>query len=147
MKLSFPFPLQTGAAFLLIYASGKKTRRMSFVSPEELGRRKLVFVFFFKCYCCIVALQYCTSLCYSISKMNQLYVYIHLSFFWISFSFKSLQSIEQSSPCFTVGSHQLSVLYIVSVVLEEGMATHPNMLGWRIPWTEEPGEEQSIGSQ
>ena len=105
MKLSFPFPLQTGAAFLLIYASGKKTGRMSFVSPEELGRRKLVFVFFFKCYCCIVALQYCISLCYSISKMNQLYVYIHLSFFWISFSFKSLQSIEQSSPCFTVGSH------------------------------------------
>ena len=23
--------------------------------------------------------------------------------------------------------------------LEEGMATHPSILSWRIPWTEEPG--------
>ena len=23
--------------------------------------------------------------------------------------------------------------------LEEGMATHPSILVWRIPWTEEPG--------
>ena len=23
--------------------------------------------------------------------------------------------------------------------LEEGMATHSSILGWRIPWTEEPG--------
>ena len=23
--------------------------------------------------------------------------------------------------------------------LEEGMATHSSVLGWRIPWTEEPG--------
>ena len=25
-------------------------------------------------------------------------------------------------------------------LLEEGMATHSNILAWRIPWTEEPGE-------
>ena len=31
--------------------------------------------------------------------------------------------------------------------LVEGMATHSNLLAWRIPWTEEPGELQSIGSQ
>ena len=31
--------------------------------------------------------------------------------------------------------------------LEEGMATHSNILAWRIPWTEEPGGLQSIGSQ
>ena len=31
--------------------------------------------------------------------------------------------------------------------LEEGMATHSNNLAWRIPWTEEPGGLQSIGSQ
>ena len=30
--------------------------------------------------------------------------------------------------------------------LEEGMATHSNILAWRIPWTEEPGRLQSIGS-
>ena len=31
--------------------------------------------------------------------------------------------------------------------LEEGMATHSSILAWRIPWTEEPGELQTIGSQ
>ena len=31
--------------------------------------------------------------------------------------------------------------------LEKGMATHSNILAWRIPWTEEPGRLQSIGLQ
>ena len=31
--------------------------------------------------------------------------------------------------------------------LEKGMATHSSILAWRIPWTEEPGWLQSIGSQ
>ena len=31
--------------------------------------------------------------------------------------------------------------------LEEGMATHSSILAWKIPWTEEPGGLQSIGSQ
>ena len=31
--------------------------------------------------------------------------------------------------------------------LEEDMATHSSNLAWRIPWTEEPGGLQSIGSQ
>ena len=30
--------------------------------------------------------------------------------------------------------------------LEEGMASHSSPLAWRIPWTEEPGGLQSIGS-
>ena len=31
--------------------------------------------------------------------------------------------------------------------LEEGMATHSRILAWGIPWMEEPGRLQSIGSQ
>ena len=31
--------------------------------------------------------------------------------------------------------------------LERGLATHSSMLGWEIPWTEEPGGLQSMGSQ
>ena len=31
--------------------------------------------------------------------------------------------------------------------LEKGMATHSSILVWRIPWTEEPGGLQSMGSQ
>ena len=33
------------------------------------------------------------------------------------------------------------------ISLENGMATHSNILAWRIPWTEEPGGLQSTGSQ
>ena len=32
-------------------------------------------------------------------------------------------------------------------LLEKGMATHSSTLAWRIPWTEEPGRLQSMGSQ
>ena len=31
--------------------------------------------------------------------------------------------------------------------LEEGTETHSSILAWRIPWTEEPGELQAMGSQ
>ena len=31
--------------------------------------------------------------------------------------------------------------------LEEEMATHSSILAWKIPWTEEPGRLQSMGSQ
>ena len=30
---------------------------------------------------------------------------------------------------------------------EKGMAAHSSSLAWRIPWTEEPGGLQSMGSQ
>ena len=31
--------------------------------------------------------------------------------------------------------------------LEKAMATHSSILAWRIPWMEEPGSLQSMGSQ
>ena len=30
--------------------------------------------------------------------------------------------------------------------LEEGRATHSNILAWRVPWTGEPGGLESMGS-
>ena len=32
-------------------------------------------------------------------------------------------------------------------LLEKEMATRTNILAWKIPWTEEPGGPQSMGSQ
>ena len=32
-------------------------------------------------------------------------------------------------------------------LMEEEMATHSNILPWKIPWTENPGGLQSMGSQ
>ena len=37
--------------------------------------------------------------------------------------------------------------WVGKIPLEEGMATHSSILAWRIPWTEEYGRLQSIGSQ
>ena len=31
--------------------------------------------------------------------------------------------------------------------LEKEIVTHSSILGWEIPWTEEPGRLQSLGSQ
>ena len=31
--------------------------------------------------------------------------------------------------------------------LDNEMATHSSTLAWKIPWTEEPGRLQSVGSQ
>ena len=33
------------------------------------------------------------------------------------------------------------------IFLEKEMTTHPSILAWRFPWTEEPGSLQSMGSQ
>ena len=32
-------------------------------------------------------------------------------------------------------------------LLEKEMATHSSILAWKIPWTEDPGRLQSMGSQ
>ena len=65
-------------------------------------------------YSCFTML--CQLLLYS--KVNQLYVYIYLLFFQVSFPFRSSQSIEQSSLCYTVGSHQLSILCTVVYICQ-----------------------------
>ena len=38
-------------------------------------------------------------------------------------------------------------LYVNTNCLEKEMATHSSILAWRISWTDEPGEIQSMGSQ
>ena len=35
----------------------------------------------------------------------------------------------------------------LDLILEMGMATHVSILAWRIPWTEEPGGLQFLGSK
>ena len=34
----------------------------------------------------------------------------------------------------------------IKAVLEKAMAPHSSTLAWKIPWTEEPGRLQSMGS-
>ena len=35
----------------------------------------------------------------------------------------------------------------IGPIIREGNGTHSNTLAWKIPWTEEPGGLQSVGSQ
>ena len=50
-------------------------------------------------------------------------------------------------PWFSMFYFLLGVMRNQSFNLEKGMATHSSVLARRIPWTEEPGGLQSMGSQ
>ena len=53
----------------------------------------------------------------------------------------------KSPPTKAGDFRDLSLLLGQEDPLEESMATHSNILVWRVPWTEEPGGLQSMGSQ
>ena len=38
-------------------------------------------------------------------------------------------------------------MFPLIIYLEKEMATHSSILAWEIPWTEEPGRLQFMGSQ
>ena len=50
-----------------------------------------------------------------------------------------------------VAKQEMQDMWILSLSqedpLKEEMATHSSILAWEIPWTEEPGRLQSMGSQ
>ena len=38
------------------------------------------------------------------------------------------------------------LIYVYAYILEKAMTPHSSTLAWKIPWTEEPGRLQSVGS-
>ena len=48
---------------------------------------------------------------------------------------------------FNAGDANVGVILGGEDPLEEEITTHSSILAWAIPWTEEPGGLQSIGSQ
>ena len=46
-----------------------------------------------------------------------------------------------------VGRDLATTLLLLKFTLEKAMASHSSILAWRIPWAEEPGRLQSLGSQ
>ena len=68
--------------------------------------------------------------------------------------------VQLSHPCITtgktialtrwtfVGKVMSLLFYMLSrLVMEKAMATHSSNLAWKLPWTEEPGRLQSMGSR
>ena len=70
-----------------------------------------------------------------LARLIYIYIYIYMCDLYIYGSDGSamletqVQSLGQEDP------------------LEKEMATHSSTLAWKIPWTEEPGGLQSMGSQ
>ena len=56
------------------------------------------------------------------------------------------QKIQQSSDIHSSKTGILVYCNFSQNILQEEMATHSSILGWKIPWTEEPGRLQSMGS-
>ena len=55
--------------------------------------------------------------------------------------------VVKSLPANTGDIRDASLMSGLENPLEEGMTPHSSILAWRIPWTEEPGGLQSMGSQ
>ena len=50
-------------------------------------------------------------------------------------------------PQIKAGALIFYFVYMLSLMTEKAMAPHSSTLAWKIPWTEEPGRLQSMGSQ
>ena len=58
------------------------------------------------------------------------------------------QWLSSKEPTCNAGAQEIQVQSLHQEdPLEKSMATHSNIFAWKIPWTEEPGGLQSMGSQ
>ena len=51
-----------------------------------------------------------------------------------------------SSKCYSLPTWNFKILCLHSLYMQKAMATHSSSLAWKVPWTEEPGRLQSMGS-
>ena len=64
---------------------------------------------------------------------------------WLSYSFQTENSVRLN--CMKLHFYlQNQWFHMVQPNVEKGMALHSSTLSWKIPWTEEPGGLQSMGS-
>ena len=54
--------------------------------------------------------------------------------------------IPSTSLCLLIGAFDPFTFEVILDVYEKAMAPHSSTLAWKIPWTEEPGRLQSMGS-
>ena len=62
-----------------------------------------------------------------------------------------LQNVYYCYPYFTIKEskqhrREVNCQRLHNETLEEGVATRPSILAWRILWTEKPGGQQSMGA-
>ena len=80
---------------------------------------------------------------------NDRTVFHYIHFLW----FMSLRTSWETFSCFQciINSAAVNILIHISldisIYTEKAMAPHSSTLAWKIPWMEEPGRLQSMGSQ
>ena len=65
----------------------------------------------------------------------------------MKFSMSSYETGGSDSQESTCNAQDLGSIPGLGRSSEEGIGYHSSVLAWRIPWTEEPGRLQSMGSQ
>ena len=76
----------------------------------------------------------------NINLLDKIYLNFYCMASWaflVAQMVKNLPAMQETQVC-SVGQKG---------PLEKGMTTHSNILAYKIPWTEEPGGLQSMGSQ
>ena len=96
---------------------------------------KLIFV-------AVVDLQCCVHFCCTAKWIS--YTYIHS--FLDSFPLHVITEYWPELPVLYSRFIELSIIYIVVCISEKAVAPHSSTLAWKIPWTDEPGGLQSMGS-
>ena len=94
-----------------------------FCVSSVLGNKYPVYLAYVFLFCFVFLLMFIgVQLLYNVvlvstAQQNESAIHIHRSSpFWVSLPFRTPQCIKYSSLCYTVCSHQLSILYIVSIV-------------------------------
>ena len=92
----------------------------------------------------ILDLQYYVNYCYIGKWFSNTYICIYIFMLYICYGASLVAQMVKNLH--TIQETQVRSLGLEHA-LEKGMDTHSSILTWRIPWTEEPGRLQSIGSQ
>ena len=78
------------------------------------------------------------------TNFSQLLAHLYLRDYFVSYGASLVAQTVKNLPVMKeTWVRSLGQEYL----LQKGMATHSSILAWRIPWTEEPGGLQSMGSQ
>ena len=80
----------------------------------------------------------CASNCNCLSAISRIYIVLYSITASPGGSVANNLPAKQKTPIQSLGQED---------PLEKEMAIHSSILAWRIPWTEEPGGLQSMGSQ
>ena len=80
-------------------------------------------------------------------KESQIYIYIYVCVcVCVCVCILQVALVTKEPPCQCRQTEEMRVRSLGQKdLLEEGTATHSSILAWRIPWTEETDELQSIG--